>query len=211
VTISNNGAAFFPVNSATPVTFTATADSPCSPSGQCQATLTVKDTTAPPPACPADIALDPMSPQGSVATFSVSAADVCDVVAPVTCDHASGSTFGIGTTTTVTCTAKDASNNTQSCSFSVKVKTPQEVVNDLKATAASLSGSLNDGQMNSLMSLLDGLLAAINASNTSSTCGQLLGLISKITGWVTNGALSAAQAKPFIDSAKNLQETFGCI
>ena len=128
----------------------------------------------------------------------------------MTCDHASGSTFGIGTTTTVTCTAKDASNNTQSCSFSVKVKTPQEVVDDLKATAASLSGSLNKGQMNSLMSLLDALLDSINASNTSSTCGQLLGLITKINAWIMDGALSAAQAKPFIDSAKNLQKIFGC-
>ena len=51
-------------------------------------------------------------------TFSVSAIDNCDPSPNVTCTPASGSGFPIGTTT-VNCTAKDASENQSACNFTV--------------------------------------------------------------------------------------------
>jgi hypothetical protein len=200
---------FFPVDT-TAVTFTATDNSICDPSSECGATLTVQDTTAPTAHCPADIAVNPVSPQGTVVSYSATATDICDANAAVSCSPASGSTFAVGTTTDVTCTAEDASQNQQACIFAVKVYSPQEVVDNLKAAASALSGSLNQGQMNSLMSLLNAILSSIEAANSGSTCGQLQGLISKLNGWISKGTLTSAQAAPLIDSATSLEATFGC-
>jgi hypothetical protein len=56
---------------------------------------------------------------GPSATFDVTAGDNCGP-ATVTCSHASGSTFPVGTTN-VTCTATDGLGNTASCDFTVTV------------------------------------------------------------------------------------------
>lgn len=62
-------------------------------------------------------------PGGAAVTFSpaVTATDLVDGAVPVTCTPASGSTFAIGTTT-VSCSAKDAANNTGTASFTVTVR-----------------------------------------------------------------------------------------
>jgi hypothetical protein len=65
-----------------------------------------------PPACPA-------SNSGVVTYVTPTATDNCPGVT-VACVPASGSVFPLGTTT-VTCTATDASGNTATCSFSVRV------------------------------------------------------------------------------------------
>ena len=54
-----------------------------------------------------------------MANFDVTAADNCGA-ATVTCSHASGASFPVGTTT-VSCTATDGLGNTASCSFPVTV------------------------------------------------------------------------------------------
>ena len=53
-----------------------------------------------------------------IATFSVTADDVCDGARPVTCTPASGSSFPIGVTT-VNCTASDTSGNSRRCQSSL--------------------------------------------------------------------------------------------
>ena len=67
-------------------------------------------------ACPADISIgcdvDLLAP----VTFSATASDNCDPSPTVTCSPASGSGFPVGTTT-VTCTAQDATGNSASCRF----------------------------------------------------------------------------------------------
>jgi len=57
---------------------------------------------------------------GAQVTFTVTATDTCDSSPVVTCIPASGSYFSAGTTT-VNCTATDASNNHNPCSFTVSV------------------------------------------------------------------------------------------
>jgi len=91
--------------------------------------VTVVDTTPPALTLPGPITAEATGPSGADVTFTVSANDLVDGSRPVTCDHASGSTFPLGTTT-VQCTATDTHNNTAHGSFTVLVQdtTPPTIV-----------------------------------------------------------------------------------
>ena len=93
------------------------------------------DTTPPVVTVPADIAVDATSAGGAAVSFSATATDDTDGAVPVTCDHASGSTFPVGTTG-VTCSATDAAGNAGSGTFNVVVRsqpTPQQQLQALLA------------------------------------------------------------------------------
>jgi hypothetical protein len=102
--------------------------------------------------------------------------------------------------------------NQASCSFRVKVFSPEEVVANLpaRATALGASGALNQGQTNSLQVELRNILMKIQEGPSSAACGQLQGLASKLNGWVQGGTLTAADAQPMLTSIANLQATLGC-
>ncbi len=88
----------------------------------CTFTVTVSDTQPPSITCPSNVtAVTPIiGGSGVVVTFPPpTASDNCPGVT-VVCNPPSGSTFPVGTTT-VTCTATDASGNTATCSFTVTV------------------------------------------------------------------------------------------
>jgi hypothetical protein len=89
----------------------------------------VRDSTPPALSLPANITKEATGPSGAVVTYSATATDIVDGSRPVTCDHASGSTFPLGTTT-VQCTATDTHNNTAHGSFTVLVRdtTPPQIV-----------------------------------------------------------------------------------
>ncbi|GEM_PF-2045792 len=87
--------------------------------------VTVRDTQPPALTLPGDIAVDATSAAGAVVTYSVSATDVVDGPVPATCAPASGTTFKIGTTT-VTCTAQDATGNVGTGNFNVTVRRPPD-------------------------------------------------------------------------------------
>lgn len=91
--------------------------------------VTVRDTTPPALNLPANITAEATGPNGAAVTYSATATDLVDGPRPVTCDHASGSTFPLGTTT-VQCTATDTHNNTAHGSFTVLVQdtTPPTIV-----------------------------------------------------------------------------------
>jgi hypothetical protein len=92
-------------------------------------TVTVRDTTPPALSLPANITAEATGPSGRAVSYSATANDLVDGSRPVTCDHASGSTFPLGTTT-VQCTATDTHNNTAHGSFTVTVRdtTPPTIV-----------------------------------------------------------------------------------
>ena len=85
-------------------------------------TVTVQDTTAPTiSGMPANITLEGNTLGGANVTWPApTASDIVDPSVTVNCVPASGSLFGLGTTT-VNCTSKDAANNTGSASFTVTV------------------------------------------------------------------------------------------
>ncbi|WP_268541933.1 HYR domain-containing protein [Candidatus Nitrosotenuis cloacae] len=70
---------------------------------------------------PKQVTQEATGPSGASVAYSVSAQDREDGAITPTCDHPSGSTFPIGTTS-VTCTVKDSHNNSVSGSFTVTVR-----------------------------------------------------------------------------------------
>jgi hypothetical protein len=103
----------------------------------------VQDTTAPAITVPADITAEATSPAGAVVTYTASATDAVGTTS-FGCVPASGSTFGLGTTT-VDCNASDEAGNTSSKSFHVTVQdTTAPVIAtqaDITAEATSASGA----------------------------------------------------------------------
>jgi hypothetical protein len=86
----------------------------------CEGSVTVVDTAKPVITCPLSVEVTANSGLGLVVQYGVSARDNCGP-APFTCSHPSGLLFPLGLTN-VTCTAKDDSGNTASCSFGVRVR-----------------------------------------------------------------------------------------
>jgi HYR domain-containing protein len=82
--------------------------------------VTVVDTT-PPVLKTSNIITEAAGPFGKFVAYSVSATDLVDPSPKATCSPFSGSIFPLGTTT-VNCTAKDASNNSASGSFTITVR-----------------------------------------------------------------------------------------
>jgi hypothetical protein len=91
--------------------------------------VTVVDTTPPALSLPGNITAEATGPSGAAVTFTVSATDLVDGSRPVLCDHTSGATYPLGTTT-VQCTSTDTHNNTAHGSFTILVQdtTPPTIV-----------------------------------------------------------------------------------
>jgi hypothetical protein len=83
-------------------------------------TVTVQDTTPPVVTTPGALSQETADPAGTAVSFATSASDAVDGTLSPDCTRQSGSPFPIGTTT-VTCSATDAHNNTGSASFTVTV------------------------------------------------------------------------------------------
>jgi hypothetical protein len=86
------------------------------------ATVTVRDTTAPVVAVPANLAVEATGPDGATVPYgTVTASDAVDGTVEATCDPVSGTVFALGTTP-VECSVRDAAGNTGSGSFLVTVQ-----------------------------------------------------------------------------------------
>jgi HYR domain/Domain of unknown function DUF11 len=174
-------------------------------------TVTVIDNTAPVISCPANIVLEPTCPAGAIATYTAPVGtDNCPGATTTrTAGLASGSVFPIGTTT-VTYTVNDAHGNSASCSFTVTVKTPAQVVEDLRVRVAALQPPLSGTQVQGLDSKLVAALDAINTGKTNVACNKLNDFISQVTSLINNGTLTSAQGQPLIISAQKVRNTLGC-
>ena len=109
----------FPVGTTT-VTCSATDTHGNTGSNTFHVTVTFIDTTPPVLTVPGNMSVSATNGSGAVVTFTATATDAVDPSPTVTCSPASGSTFPLGITT-VNCTAKDASGNTSTKSFTVTV------------------------------------------------------------------------------------------
>jgi hypothetical protein len=117
--VTNDAPSSFPVGSTT-VTWTVTDGS--GNTATATHTVTVSDAENPAITCPGNITVPQDLPSGTTLSYTVTATDNCPGVMVVS-TPLSGSVFPLGTTT-VTCTATDASGNTASCTFTVTVVTP---------------------------------------------------------------------------------------
>ncbi len=100
---------------------TCTASDAAGNSAACEFLITILDTTPPSIDCPGTITTPSDGPNGSVVNFEVAAEDLCDPSPAIVCTPPSGSLFPVGTTT-VTCTAYDAAQNSADCTFDVTVQ-----------------------------------------------------------------------------------------
>lgn len=108
--------------------------------------VTVRDTTPPVVTVPSDINAEATSALGASVTFTVSATDLVDGPDTPTCSPASGSTFELDKTVTVSCTATDKTGNASNeKTFTVRVEdhTPPTltVSSDITAEATGQSGA----------------------------------------------------------------------
>jgi len=88
---------------------------------QASFTVSVEDTTAPVVTTSTNITASATGPSGSSVAFPPSTAlDVVDGAIGASCDHMSGATFPLGSTT-VTCTAMDSAGNKGTASFTITV------------------------------------------------------------------------------------------
>ena len=125
----------FPIG-ATTVTCTATDSHSNSAQVQFSVTVTLDDKVAPVfTSVPGSQTVEATGPGGAAVAYEAPTATDNSGTAPtINCDHASGSTFGLGTTT-VTCTATDGAGNTATATFTVTVQ-------DTTAPTLSLPGNL---------------------------------------------------------------------
>jgi large repetitive protein len=104
--------------------------------------ITVQD-TSPPSLTLADETDEATSANGASVSYTASAKDLVSGDVPVTCDHASGSTFPLGATV-VTCSATDSTGNKATGSFAVAVKdrtAPVLFLSNQTQEATSASGA----------------------------------------------------------------------
>jgi len=88
--------------------------------------ITLIDTNPPVMTCPTNIVVAaPTGQGGAVVNFIVTATDACDGSVPVVCSAPSGF-FAVGTTL-ITCSAVDACNNTNKCTFTVTVTQSERI------------------------------------------------------------------------------------
>ncbi|MFN0084374.1 MAG: HYR domain-containing protein [Blastocatellia bacterium] len=153
VTCSPPSGSFFPKGT---TTVTCTGTSPGNPNAATSFTVTVNDTEPPAIVCPAPVFVGTTGTTAVVNYAAPTATDNCPGIQLIFCTPASGSAFPVGVTT-ITCTARDAVNNTASCSFPVTVnrETPLKLTDALACTGPG--------------SVLKGTFALSNNGNAAQT------------------------------------------
>jgi streptogramin lyase len=166
------------------------------------ASLTVLDLTPPVLSLPASIVVDATSPAGATVSYTVTATDNVDPSPVVSCTPTSGSTFAIGTTT-VNCTATDASHNVAHGSFTVQVKGAAEQLADLAAAVAGV------GPGQSLAGKVAQIQGYVAANDTADACGALGAFINEVNAQ-SGKKISTAKAPSLITQAQDIEAALGC-
>ncbi|HEU4747129.1 MAG TPA: HYR domain-containing protein [Gemmatimonadaceae bacterium] len=168
-------------------------------------TVTVVDVEAPVFNSIANVSVDATSRDGAAVSFAASASDNVAVTS-ISCSHASGSFFPVGSTS-VTCTASDAADNRASASFVVTVVGPADHLNALIALveAAELREGVANPLLNQLRASIDGLDAPHHVS-----CNKLGDFIRMLTSSKTRAELSAQEYNDLLAYAHRIQSMLGC-
>jgi hypothetical protein len=156
------------------------------------------DTTPPTLSVPADLTVDATSADGAVVDFAATATDDTDPAPSVGCDPASGSTFPIGTTT-VTCTAADASGN---------VSEPATFTVTVRGAADQVAAELGTG-FPGLEAKRRAILADVQAGRTNAACG-VLGAFGNQVEALAGARLDDADAAALLATVARVQTLLGC-
>ena len=160
------------------------------------------DATPPTLSVPADLIVDATGPAGASVTFAATATDAIDPSPAVQCAPASGTVFAIGTTT-VTCTATDASGNAATATFTVHVEGAAEQLVDL---AGSVTGV---GPGKSLVATVDIARVLLALGQPQAACLTLTAFTLEVR--VQSGRkIPAAQATALIADATRIRQVLGC-
>jgi hypothetical protein len=156
-----------------------------------------------------NITVDATGSTGATVTYNTPAAKDEDnpVTATVTCDHASGSTFGFGDTK-VTCTATDTddTNGSVTTSFIVHVRTLDEMAANLATLVKDMGSGTSLGDKVALMQLD---LAGTSRSPQRTFCTDTAAFINAVQA-ETPKKLSSADAQTLVTAAQNLEAVYGC-
>ena len=178
-----------------------TATDLCSNSVTCNQAVVVVDREPPQIVCSSNRVVAATSSRGVTTVYPTPVAtDNCPGVTVIS-EPPSGFTFPIGTTT-VRCTAIDASGNRDVCSFTIHVKGAAEQLQDLIALVGSFN--LAYGTENSLASQLRSALAALSAGNKAAACASLQLFIDHANAQ-SGKKLTGAQASSFIAAATQIK------
>jgi X-Pro dipeptidyl-peptidase len=161
------------------------------------------DAIAPTLQLPTDITVDATSPAGAVVTYAATATDNEDPSPTVDCVPPSGSTFPIGTTT-VSCAATDASGNSSTGSFTVRVNGSAAFL--LDALLADVTGV---GPGKSLAGKVKAIQAAVAAGATADACGALSAFVHEVKAQ-TGKKLTKTKAAALLAEAAQISALLGC-
>jgi hypothetical protein len=158
--------------------------------------------------------VEPTSSAGATVTYEVPVgSDNCPgATTALTEGLGSDSTFPIGTTSE-TYTATDACDNATSCTFTVKVLSPEEVADKLIERIEGLvsDGTLTQDQGDGLIDKLTEIIAKLeSAQPLDPACNQLVAFINQVEAFMNAGFLTALEGQTLIDSAINAGKGAGC-
>jgi probable HAF family extracellular repeat protein len=173
-------------------------------------TLTMRlDKTVPVLNVPANVTENATSPSGALVAYSssVSATDNLDTNPIISCNPPSGTTLPIGTST-VTCTATDAADNTVSRTFQVTVKGASEQIVDLIVKVAKISNRdprIPDALKVALQRALDALIAP----KSDPACHSLTPFV-KVVQSQAGKKITLVEANELIADANRIRAVLSC-
>lgn len=177
-----------------------TASDACGNTKTCNQTVVVVDREPPKITCSTNLVVAATTGLGAVVVFPSPAATDNAPGVRVICVPLSGSPFPIGTTT-VLCSAFDASDNQASCSFTIHVKGAAEQINDLSLLVRSFH--LAPGTENSLTSKLKSAMDAL-ASGNKTSAGSFLQSFIGLANAQSGKKLTKSQAASLITAASQV-------
>jgi hypothetical protein len=107
---------------------------------------------------------------------------------------------------TFTYSISDGTGGTATGTVTVTVLTPEQAIDDIIAQVDELhdDGLLNGGNTNALMTKLDGAAAKLDRAQYDAAINKIESFINQVSGWISNGKLTAAVGQPLIDSANDV-------
>jgi hypothetical protein len=154
--------------------------------------ITVLDIEGPTIATRPDVTVNATSPAGAVVSYAPPAASDNAPGVTVACAPPPGSTFPVGSTT-VTCTATDASGNTASSTFNVTVIGGDDLLGQLRFS--TIAYVTNPATERAMLATLDRVRAAAEAGNTWGAYIGMITYVIQLDRAVTTRAVSPADAR----------------